>query len=74
MKITALEDLVAARKIIYGAAILDDNEKMIGSMLVGDFDSREDLDAYLKEEPYVTGNVWDKIDVRPCRVPPMFLK
>ena len=44
-----------AGKMLYGAAILDDNQKMIGSVLICEFDSREELDQWLREEPYVTG-------------------
>jgi len=60
--------------MLYGAAILDDHGKMIGSALICQFDSREQLDEWLKVEPYVTGNVWQTIDVRPCKVGPSFAK
>lgn len=59
-------------KLLYAAAILDDNEKMIGSMMILELDSRNEVDEYLKAEPYVTGKVWEKIEVKPCKVPPMF--
>jgi len=47
---------------------------MIGSVLIVDFPSRDALDEWLKVEPYVIGNVWDKIQVKPCKVGPMFLE
>jgi hypothetical protein len=59
---------------VYGVAILNDREQMIGSVLVVDFPSRADVDAWLKSEPYVVGDVWRKIEVLPARVPPMFVK
>ncbi|PLT35208.1 YciI family protein [Bacillus sp. V5-8f] len=59
---------------LYGGAILDDEGKMIGSMMVVDFPSREELDNWLKVEPYVMGNVWQKIDIQPFRVAPIFMK
>lgn len=59
---------------LYGAAILDDEGKMIGSMMVVDYPSREELDNWLKVEPYVVENVWDKIEIQPCRVAPTFMK
>jgi len=40
--------------------------------MVVDFPSKADLDAWLKAEPYVIGNVWQKIEVLPARVPPLF--
>jgi hypothetical protein len=61
-------------KAVYGVAILNDREQMIGSALVVDFPTRADVDAWLKSEPYVVGDVWRKIEVLPARVPPMFVK
>ena len=58
----------------FATAILDDSGTMIGSMLVAEYESREELDAWLKIEPYVTGSVWETIEVRPCRVGPSFVK
>ena len=47
---------------------------MIGSTMIVDFESRDELDRYLETEPYVTGKVWENIDVTPCKIPPVFLK
>jgi len=58
---------------LYAAAIMDENEKMIGSVLIVDFPSREDVNKWLEAEPYVKGNVWQNIDIKPCKVGPMFL-
>ena len=66
--------LVAEGRIFYGAAILDDSDRMMGTVLVGNFPSRAEMDAWLKAEPYVTGGVWKKIDVQPCKTGPAFLK
>jgi uncharacterized protein len=60
-------------KAIFGTAMLDDQENMIGSVMVMDFPSRMELDAWLKIEPYVKENVWLKIEVMPTQVPPVFL-
>ena len=54
-------------KAIYGVAILNDREQMIGSALVVDFPTRAAVDAWLKTEPYVVGDVWRKIDSKPRR-------
>jgi uncharacterized protein YciI len=58
----------------FAVAILDEGGKMIGSSLIYEFDKKEDLDQWLKEEPYVFGNVWQKIEISPCRVGPTFAK
>ena len=52
----------------YGCVMLDDNNKMIGSMAIMDFYSRKELDEWLKQEPYVVGNVWKTVEVSKCNV------
>jgi uncharacterized protein YciI len=51
-----------------GGAILDDDGKMIGSMIVYDFPDRASLDASLQNEPYFMGKVWKNIEIRPFRI------
>lgn len=58
----------------YGAALLDDNEKMIGSIIVTEFEHRKDIDAWLAEEPYILNKVWDDITILPCKPGPSFAK
>lgn len=62
------------RIILYAAGILDDDGKMIGSMFVCDLPSREEVDQWLKKDPYVTGNVWHKIEVQRAQVPPFCMQ
>lgn len=59
---------------LYGAALLNEEGKMIGSFLVTDYPNRELLDEWLKVEPYVLGKVWERIEVTPCAVAPIFMK
>lgn len=62
------EKLRQSGNMWYGAALWNDDNQMIGSMLLMDFSSREELDDWLKEEPYVTGKVWQKIEIHKCNV------
>lgn len=62
----------AAGQIIFGIALLDKDEKMIGSMMVGNFNSREECDHWLAVEPYVTQKVWHDITVLDGKLPPTF--
>ncbi len=56
-------------KWLYASAILNDDGKMIGSMIVCDFPSRVVLEEqWLKVEPYILGNVWQKINVHRAMV------
>ena len=59
-------------KLLYGVAMLDDAGQPVGSMEVLQFESRAQLDDWLQREPFVTGKVWDRVEVVPCRVGPMF--
>jgi uncharacterized protein len=65
MKISALKK---KSEFICGGAILDDGGKMIGSMIVYDYPDRQSLDASLRNEPYLTERVWEKVDIRPFRM------
>lgn len=57
---------------IIGAAMLDEKGKMKGSIMIVDLPSREAVDEWLKNEPYMTGDVWKKIEVIPCQIAPSF--
>jgi hypothetical protein len=56
------------REMLFGGAILDETGKMIGSSIVYEFPDRQALDERLKEEVYITGGVWEKIDIHPFRM------
>ena len=60
--------LVEAGHIPLGGPILDDEGRMIGSLIIADFPDRAALDAWLTNDPYVTGDVWRDIEVVPFRV------
>ena len=62
-----IECLKKEGEFLFGGAILDENGKMIGSMIVYDFPDRQTLDERLKEEPYITAGVWKKIEIQPFR-------
>lgn len=54
--------------IILAGGILDEEGKMKGSLLVVEFSSREEVDEYLANEPYVKANVWQTIEVEQMNV------
>jgi uncharacterized protein YciI len=53
---------------IIGGAILNDEGNMIGSVMVVQFETKEELQQWVDTEPYITGKVWEKIDIRPFKV------
>lgn len=66
-----IDKLKANNKILVGAALLDDNQKMHGSILMLNMDKAE-LENYLAEEPYITNRVWEKWEIKACMLGPSF--
>ena len=63
-----LEKLYNEGFILYAAALTDDDGKMIGSMVVAEYGSRDEMKKqWLDKEPYVTENVWQTIEIKPAR-------
>ena len=60
------ERLVKSGNTWYGAALLDDNGNMKGSVFMVDFPSKKELNRWLEREPYVTGDVWQDITIHKC--------
>ena len=56
------------REFLFGGAILDDDGKMVGSVVLYDFPDRKSLDEMLKKEPYIAGKVWDEIKIMPFKL------
>ena len=63
-----IDGLKKTGEFLFGGAILDEAGNMIGSMIVYEFPDRQALDKKLKEEPYITGGVWEKIEIQPFRL------
>ena len=60
-------------KWLYAVGILNDDGVHIGSMVVCDFPSREELeDQWLKRKPYILGNVWENIEIKRAEVATFF--
>jgi len=55
-------------EFLFGGAMLDEEGKMTGSMIVYDYPDRESLDEMLKNEPYLSGGVWKKVEIKPFRL------
>lgn len=53
---------------ILGAAMLGEGGKMIGSTMVLQFETPEELQQWINSEPYVTGKVWERYEVYPARL------
>ncbi|MES2266300.1 MAG: YciI family protein [Bacteroidota bacterium] len=53
---------------VLGGAVLNDDGKMIGSVMVLQFESEDGLEAWKQSEPYITQKVWETVDVKPFKV------
>jgi len=63
-----IENLKKSGEFLFGGAILNDSDQMIGSMIVYDFPDRESMDKSLNDEPYKYGKVWEKIEIKSFRL------
>lgn len=63
-----MKELKSSGNFVSGGAILDEKEKMVGSMLVCDFPGWEEMEAWLETEPYFIGGVWQDIEVKRFRM------
>ncbi len=66
-----VRQLIAEGRFLSGGAILDEQEKMIGSTLHLEFPDRESLEAHLQKDPYISGKVWETIEIREARLVPL---
>lgn len=69
--LSGVKDLINQGHFLSGGAILDDNGKMIGSSIHMEFEDRKALDERLQKDPYISGKVWEHIDIRQVRLIPV---
>lgn len=58
-------------KLTYAVAMVEEG-KMVGSVMVFNFETQEAFDLWKANEPYITGEVWGEVEVMECAVPPLF--
>ena len=51
------------KHVVFAGGRLNDEGKPVGSVMVMEFETKGDLDEYLKAEPYIVEKVWDRVDV-----------
>lgn len=54
--------------LIAAGGLLDEERKLKGSVLIMEFQDREEVDEYLANEIYVKEHVWEKITVERMNV------
>ena len=58
-------------KLLYAVALVEGGQ-MKGSVMVFDFPTKEEFMDWKAHEPYITGGVWDSVEVSECAVAPIF--
>jgi uncharacterized protein YciI len=53
---------------ILGGALLNDDNKMIGSVIIVCLPDEQSVRNWVAQDVYVTGKVWDKVSITPFRV------
>ena len=63
--------LMVEGKIVNAGALIEE-EKMVGSTLLIDFENEDEIDEWLENEPYVKNNVWnmDEFQIVPVKLLP----
>ena len=69
-----VKKLAKEGKAVFGAALIGEDGSMIGSSMVMEYDSKEELlEDWFNQEPYVMGEVWKDVTIKPCKVSDFFL-
>lgn len=63
-----VRDLIAKGNYHTGGAILNDNGKMIGSVMILQFETEEELEAWKLGEIYITKKIWESVDIKPFKL------
>lgn len=62
-----VDHLIAHEKHLITAGPLLDGDKMIGSLLVVDYATREEVDAFLAKDPYTQAKLFQSVTVKPYK-------
>ena len=69
--LASVRQMIADGTFLSGGAILDASGKMTGSTLHLEFPDRASLDQHMLSDPYITGKVWEHIDIKVARLVPL---
>ena len=56
------------KHVVFAGGRLNDDGNPVGSVMIMEFETKDELDEYLKTEPYIEAKVWDRVDVEPFNV------
>lgn len=67
-RLDGLRSLYRSGNFASGGVLLNDKGKMIGLNAHFKFASREELEDWLAQEPHMTGNIWERVDIREVKL------
>jgi uncharacterized protein YciI len=62
------KDLKEKGNYVIGGALLNEEGKMMGSVMILQFEDEEELETWKQNEPYITQKIWESVDVKPFKV------
>ena len=69
--LASVRQMITEGKFLSGGAILDASDKMIGSTLHLEFADRAELEQHIASDPYITGKVWEHVDIKVAKLVPL---
>lgn len=67
--LAGMEPLKAAGKVVYVAAMKNEEGNMNGSIIFFDVESKDEVTEYLRTEPYIQNNVWKSYEIQEVALP-----
>jgi uncharacterized protein YciI len=61
-------ELKKTGNFIFGGAILNDAGKMIGSIMIMQFETEDALEEWKQTEPYIVEKIWETFEIKPFKV------
>ena len=68
LHLAGAKKLKEKNNFVIGGAMLDDDGKMRGSIMIVQFETQDDFQTWYDNESYITQGVWKTIEVKAFRV------
>ncbi|MBS7563526.1 hypothetical protein KHS38_03830 [Mucilaginibacter sp. Bleaf8] len=62
-----IKKLQSGNNFVVGGAILNEQGQMIGSSMIVQFETDEEMESWKNNDPYVLQKVWETVDVKPFK-------
>ncbi|WP_439578609.1 YciI family protein [Elioraea sp.] len=69
--LTVIAAMAGDGRLALGVPLMEEDGRIVGSLMVLSGETQAGLDAYLAEEPFAREGVWARIDAMPGRIAPL---